>query len=327
MNIRTIILIIAALIVFGIGATMVAAQGSPDGSSDGIVMQEENPDDGESGDSTEDGDADEGDAEEGTDDEGDSEESTDDEAVEDEVPADDETPAGDEMPPGGMDIILDMPVLSTNEQNIQDALSGTRDYEVSYNGSLSRQELTPPELKALDVTYAGEESPIASQTQLLNDLDMLVILSDRYQKVEDEFGATVEEDFDEESDRTLNYYQPRGDPFVITDLIPDELRPEMEGTGLDGAVDPDLLEELYWANYQAQLRLVPIYIIGTMEAGPNKICMFMIGGLNRSFTIQQGQSLNFGYFTLYCSQISEDFVVFVLRAGSASVTRTFHVRR
>jgi len=304
MNIRTILLVIVTLMILGVGATMAVAQGNSDGSSDGTVMQET------------------GDEEAGGDEEGGTEEPAVDESAVEEEPA----VEGMDVPPMSSDVIADLTAGSGEDQNILDALAGIRDYEVSYKTDLSREELTPPELRALDNTiYAGDESIHAQRTALLNDLNLLIVLEDRYEKVEEEFGATVDQDFDDENSRTLNYYQPRGDAFVITDLIPDELRPEMDGTGLDGAVDPNLLEELFWANYQAQLRLVPIYIVGTMEAGPNKICMFVLFG--RSYTIQEGQSRNFGYFSLTCVQISEDYVVFILRAGNANVTRTFHTRR
>lgn len=312
MNIRTIILIIAALVILGAGASVVLATGNGDRSSpDGILMQD-------SGDEASGGDSEGGDDASG------------DEGSTDESGAETEPVVGEPVtqPPVG-DILAGGVDDAEKEQNIQDALAGIRDYEVSYKTSLSREELTPPELKALDGTiYAGEESSVAARTKLLNELDILGVLSNRYEKVEEEFGAKAEEDFDEEDpDKTLNYYQPRGDPFVITDWIPEELRPKMEGTGLDGAVDPELLEELFWANFQAQLRLVDIYIIGTMESGPNKICMFTIFGIPRSFTIMEGESTYFGFFRIDCVQVSEDFVVFILSAGDASVTRTFHVRR
>ena len=305
MNIRTIIIIIAALVILGAGASVVLATGNGDRSSyDGTLMQESG------------GDASGGDV-------------SGDEGTADESGTETEPVVGEPVTPPAGDVLAGGMTDAEKEQNIQDALAGIRDYEVSYKTSLSREELTPPELKALDGTlYAGEESPVAARTKLLNDLNILGVLSTRYEKVEKEFGATTEKDFDEEDpDKTLNYYQPRGDPFVITDLIPEELRPEMEGTGLDGAVDPDLLEELFWANFQAQLRLVQINIIGTMESGPNKICMFTIFGIPRSFTIMEGETRYFGFFRIDCVQVSEDFVVFILSAGDASVTRTFHVLR
>jgi len=226
------------------------------------------------------------------------------------------------------DVIAGLGTTPAVDKNLLDALAGIADYEVSYDTSKSRAELTPQALKDLDVEYAGDESPVAKRTAAIRQLDLVDTLANRYEIVEDEFGADSEKDFTpDDPNTTLNYYQPRGDPFVITDLIPKELRPELEGTGLDGPVDPELLGELAWANYTAMLRTIPIAVVGTMQSGPNRGCIYTIGGWGSSRWIDEGGTDNYGYFSLYCAQVSEDFVVFILSAGNSSVTRTFHVNR
>jgi len=230
------------------------------------------------------------------------------------------------------------PAVNTNLEN---ALAGIADYEVSYDTTLSRADLTPRELRDLGVTYAGEESPVAARTQALENLDLLVVLSDRYEVVEEQYAADPTEDFaPEDPDRTLNYFQPREDPFVIPDQIPEELRPDLEGTGIDGTVDPELLERLRSAEYTANLRLIPIIIVGTIEVGQRRMAMYYIYGSNSVRTIEEGgspQCIGWGAsFSVYCQQVSEDFVVLRLTGyydwrcrypATSSVMRTFHVTR
>ncbi len=325
MNIRTLFIIIIALFFVCVSAGIAVAtsaddNGSPSSwSSDNSQMQEE-------GDENPDGDDTEGDDTEGDEAEGDEEESSEEEISEEE-PVEEETPSADEVA-GMSDVLADQAAGAGVDTNLEDALAGIKDYEVTYITSISHAENTPPELDALGVEYAGEDSPVARRTQAIEALDLLATLANRYQIVEDEFAADPDEDLlPEDPDRFLNYFEPRFDPFVITDLIPEELRPEMEGTGLDGAVDPDLLEELYWANYTALLRTIPIRIVGVIEAGPNRGCLYILAGWPQSVWIEEGQTQNLGSFSVHCAQVSEDFVVFILMAGSSSVTRTFHVSK
>jgi len=67
------------------------------------------------------------------------------------------------------------------DPKLADALKGVRDYEVDYDTTKTRAQLTPKELKDLNVVYAGEESPIAKRTKLLASLDLLKTLDNRYQ--------------------------------------------------------------------------------------------------------------------------------------------------
>ncbi len=318
MNIRTISILFTAVLVLAIAAFTTVAQGNSDDISDrsDSWMQE-------GGDEAPDDDEGSGDDEEG---EGSEDDGSDGEPAEDES-GDDTDPAA-APPPGMSDVLQDTVGQAAINTNLLDALAGIADYEVTYNTNKSRSELTPPPLRALGEEYAGENSPVAERTRLLDDLNLLAALDDRYQVVEDEHAASTETDWlEDDPDRTLNYYQPRGDPFVITDLIPDELRPELDGTGLDGAVDPNLLEDLMWANLTAQLRLIPIRVIGTIQSGPNKVCIYSIGGWGNSNWINEGDYQGSGSFGIYCAQVSEDFVVLILMAGQSSVTRTFHVSR
>jgi hypothetical protein len=240
--------------------------------------------------------------------------------------------------PGGMSDVMAQPMGAPAENtNLEDALAGIRDYEVTYDTSKTHAENTPAPLAALGVQYAGDESPVAQRTQALRQLDLLATLGDRYTVVEEEKAADPYRDFDEEDpDRTLNYFQPREDPFVIPYLIPDELRPELEGTGLDGAVDQDLLNELRRAQYTANLRLIPIIIVGTIEVGPRRMVMYSIYGMGSTNTIGVGETQCVGgspSFSITCSQASDTFVVFSLRgyydrrcsyAATGAVMRTFH---
>jgi hypothetical protein len=239
---------------------------------------------------------------------------------------------------GSSDVTAAPGAATTIDPKIKDALAGVRDYEVTYDTSKSRDELTPPELKDLGVTYAGEESPVAKRTEALRNLDLVTTLADRYKIVSDEFSAKTDKDFSPDNpDTTLNYYQPRTDPFSIPDSIPRELRPQVEGTGLEGTVDPDLLDQLISAQYTANLRYIPISIVGVMENGPYRGCIYTIGGGGRSMFIQEGDTPQcWGNFSVYAAQISEDYVVFILTGyydrrcnypATNGVVRSFHIRR
>ncbi|MCX6645541.1 MAG: hypothetical protein NTY09_04165 [bacterium] len=247
-----------------------------------------------------------------------------------EQPPADETPVVPPVPGAIGDFSTGMPGAAGTpavDTNLQNALSGYADYEVSYDTSLTHAENTPPELKALGVSYAEVDdatSEAGQRTLALEGFDLVNILRGRYQKVEDEFASDPEKDFaPDDPDRTLNYFQPRFDPFIITDLIPDELKTETEGTGLEGTVDPDLLRLLGEALVEANLRVIPISVIGTIKIGERSACMYSIYGM--SSTIWEGESQGWWGFGIACNQISENFVVFTLFSGSATVVRTFHV--
>jgi len=349
MKLRTFVLIITTILMLGLASTIsLANTGTPDNplgngissgsdswSGNGSLMQDdgEEPADNEDGDDGDDGEG--SDDEEASGDEGTGEEGSEEEPAEDES-GDEEAP--EEEPAPGMSDVMAQPMGAPAEEdpNLQDALAGIRDYDVPYNTSISHAENTPQVLRDLDVEFAGDESLVAARTQALWNLNLLDTLSDRYAQVEEQYAADPYRDFDQESDRTLNYFQPREDPFVITSLIPDELRPELEGTGLDGAVDPELLEQLFWAQYTANLRLIPIIIVGTIEVGPRRMVMYTIYGWGSTSTISVGETQCVPYspsFSITCSQASETFVVFSLRgyydrrcrqAATGTVMRTFH---
>jgi len=226
------------------------------------------------------------------------------------------------------------------DKNLQDALAGIRDYEVTYDTSKSHAENTPPQLRELGVIYAGDESPVAQRTKALNSLDLVGTLQDRYKIAEEKFAASPDKDYDPDNpDRTLNYMQPRADPFAIPDQIPEELRPKVEGEGLEGSADPKLLEQLFWSQYQANLRYLPIIVIGVIQAGPYRGVIYTIAGTGFTDFLQEGQSRCYSYqpaFSLTVLQVSEDYVVMSLTGtydrrcqypATQPVIRTFHVNR
>jgi len=347
MNTRPIILLTLAFLLVGLIAAVGCSkvdnlsnlQTNVAGIGDDIFMQ-----DGGDGDVPAEGDEG-GDSEDGTSDE-DSEdfedaEGTDDGEADSEDGADEEQPSEEEPAEEAPTDVIGMPAPpagGTGDDNLQNALAGIADYTVSYDTTMTRQQLTESALRDLNVTYAGDESPVAIKTKAILELDLLESLSNLYGDVEEEFAADPDEDYaPDDPDNTFNYLEPRDNPFVIPNLIPDELRPELEGTGLDGAVDPEVLNEIFWAQYAANLRLVPIIVIGTLEAGQNRGCIYTIAGAGFTRWLEEGRShcLSWGAsFSLTCSQVSEDFVVLVLRgtydrgcryAATESVVRTFHV--
>jgi len=252
-----------------------------------------------------------------------------------EEPPADETPAAPAVPPipGAIgdfsNAMPGAPGAGAVDTNLQNALAGYADYDVSknYDTSLTHAENTPAELRALGVTYAEIDDPTSEAGQralALQGFDLVNILRDRYQKVEDAYASSPETDFaPDDPDRTLNYMEPRFDPFIITDLIPDELKTTAEGTGLEGTVDPDLLRLLGDALVEANLRIIPISVIGTIKIGERSACMYSIYGM--SSTIWEGETQGWWGFGISCNHISENFVVFTLYSGSATVVRTFHV--
>ncbi len=318
MKTRIILLIAAILLVLGFAVMAGATSSGDNGTSsdnDSIVLQDD-ADDSSGDEGTEDGDDSDSDDEEPAEEEG-----------TEEAPSE-ETPEGvgmgDFLATSGME-------APTVDTNLQDALGGYADYEVQYDTTVSHADNTPSELRALGEEYLERTDPASEAGKValaLADFDLLAVLENRYEKVEDEYAADPDEDFaPDDPDRDLNYFQPRFDPFVLTHLIPEELRPEMEGTGLDGAVDPELLRQLGEAVAEANLRWIPIQVIGTIQVGSMRACMYSVFGM-RTRTIAVGDRPHYYWnFSIGCSQVSEDFVVLVLRSGSALVYRTFHISR
>lgn len=244
--------------------------------------------------------------------------------------------------PGSKDTSAGANAVAPTDPKISNALTGIRDYEVTYDKTKSHAENTPADLKSLDVTYAGDESPVAKRTKALKTLNLKDTLKDRYKIVEDKHAADPKKDFSpDDPNTTLNYFQPRPDPFSIPDQIPDELRPKYEGAGLEGEVDPEVLRQLWTARFTANLRFVQIAIIGTMQNGPYRVCFYTFPGSGRTYTIQQGarpqcRVVNGLPISISAIQISEDYVVLSLTgsydygcnyAATNPVIRTFHVSR
>lgn len=299
--------------------------------NDSIVLQDE-ADDSTGDEGVEDGDDSDTDEEGSSEDEPSDEETDEDEPGEEEVT--EEASSEESSEGGGMGDFLATPGMEipTVDTNLQNALAGYADYEVfSYDTTLSHADNTPSELRALGVEYLERTDPASEAGRAalaLADFDLLSVLKNRYEKVEDEYAADPDEDFaPDDPDRDLNYFQSRFDPFVLTFLIPEELRPKMEGTGLDGAVDPELLELLGEAVAEANLRYIPITVVGVIQVGSMRAAMYSVFGM-RTRTIAVGERPHrYGNFEIGCSQVSEDFVVLFLRSGSALVYRTFHISR
>lgn len=333
MKTRLIITIAVILLVLGF-AIMAGATSSGDeetsSDNDNIVLQDDDDSSGDEG--TEDGDDSDSDEEEPSDEEPAEDESGEEEGTED--ASSEESSEGDGM--GDFLVTQGMEAL-TVDTNLQNALAGYNDYEVGYDTTISHADNTPSELRDLDVVYLERNDPESDAGRValaLADFDLLAVLNNRYEKVEGEYAADADEDFaPDDPDRDLNYFQYRFDPFVRTNLIPEELRPEMEGTGLDGAVDPELLRQLQAAIAEANLRYIDIQVFGVIVVGSMRAAMYKIdtpwGSITR--TIEEGdrpwqRHYYYGY-SIGCSQVSEDFVVFVLRSGGALVYRTFHISR
>ncbi len=347
MNIRTVI--VSVLLLLGVVVVLIACTGgnvptlqltasgignNPSDGGDITPLQDDQPDEEEP--DEEEPDEEEPSDEEPGEEEPDEEEPSDEEPEEEEPEEEAPDTATPGMPAGDMTDVMAQPGTEI-DQDLQDALMGYRDYEVSYDADLTRRELTPPELLALGVEYAGEESEVAQITQALKTLNLEDTLRDRYTVVEESFATSPDDVFfPDNPDRDQNYLQPRDNPFFITDLIPDELRPELEGTGLDGAVDPELLARLRGAEYEANLRYIPIAIVGVMETGPYRGCLYTFAGYGGSWFLREGDDRCHWYgswFSLTAVQISEDYVVLSLRgttpgcrfAITGPVARTFHV--
>jgi hypothetical protein len=223
------------------------------------------------------------------------------------------------------------------DPKVADALKGIRDYEVTYDTSKSHAENTPPELRALGVEYASPDDPVGKHTEAIKKLNLVSSLANRYDSATDKYGAKIDKDFaPEDTKHTFNYFQPRTDPFSIPDQIPDELRPAVTGSGLEGTVDPELLKQLQSARYETNLRFIPIIVIGVLMDGPYRGCIYTIAGTGYTSFIQEGSSQCLGMFSISASQVSEDYVVLTLvgtygrgcqYAATNPVVRTFHVNR
>lgn len=198
----------------------------------------------------------------------------------------------------------------------------------------TNREKTPTELSSLGVYFKDAEgSTVAERTEkILN-----VSLPTAMQRKNDQARSY----------QTMNM-EGRSDPLYVTDLIPDALRPELEGEGISGAVDSGLIDQLIQTQISTFFKYMPINIIGTMQNGPYKSVLLYIPLAGYYGIMQEGQTQNVtsipgdkGYYVVSMSiaQVTEDHVSINLWSteydyvynrvitSTPVVTRHFYIRR
>jgi hypothetical protein len=195
---------------------------------------------------------------------------------------------------------------------------------------LTHKERTPAKYENLGGGFSFKyNNPEESQIGMLNEMiDAIEILTVNEKKYEHAEGYLTEE-------------MPglsRGDPLFIPEAVPDELRPLIPGEGISGAMD-DELRELFESQIEADLRTIPIQIIGIMEQGNSRTAIGVIYGALK-FQVKEGSEIRMWYSGWYAlgitgTLVSEDLVVLSLRLlrftgrGFTPVTdpvpRSFHI--
>jgi len=171
----------------------------------------------------------------------------------------------------------------------------------------------------------ANEGQVGALNEMLAAIDILTVNEQKYEHAEAYLTAEAEG-------------LSRGDPLFIPEAVPDELRPLISGEGISGALDQELLE-LFRSSVQADLRSIPMWIIGVMEQGGKKTAIGTIGG-SMKFKVSQGEEIRMWYSGWYVlgitgARISEDLVILNLRllqyngrsfsAVTDPVPRSFHV--
>lgn len=171
----------------------------------------------------------------------------------------------------------------------------------------------------------ASEGQVGALNEMLTAIDILTVNEQKYEHAEAYLTAEAEG-------------LSRGDPLFIPEAVPDELRPLIAGEGISGALDQELLE-LFRSSVQADLRSIPMWIIGVMEQGGTKIAIGTISGTMK-FKVGQGQQIRMWYSGWYAlgitgTLISEDLVILNLvllqfngrsfTAITDPVPRSFHV--
>jgi hypothetical protein len=193
----------------------------------------------------------------------------------------------------------------------------------------THKEKTPAKFKNLGefrFDYLNpEDSQIGIVNQMIEAIDILSVNEKKYEYAEG-FLTPEEEGLS------------RGDPLFVPEAVPDELRPLFDGEGFGGSID-DELRNILQSQIQADLRTIPIHIIGIMEQGSKRVA---IGRLyyTQGFRVSEGGETYFWYsgsylLGLYGAMISEDLVVLNLTLYRWSpwglnpvtdpVPRSFHV--
>ena len=198
----------------------------------------------------------------------------------------------------------------------------------------TNREKTPTELSSLGIYFKDAEgSEVAARTEKI----LSVNLPTAMQRKNDQARSF----------QTMNM-EGRTDPLYVTDLIPDALRPDLEGEGITGAVDAGLLDQLIQTQISTYFKYMAINIIGTMQNGPYKSVLMYIPLVGYYGIMQEGQTENVaafpgdkGYYvvTIQIAQVTEDHVSINLWAteydyvynrvitSTPVVTRHFYIRR
>lgn len=222
---------------------------------------------------------------------------------------------------------------SVDEETVDDApppadVEGTEEVEKTH------REQTPFELSDLSIYFLDDEgSSVAERTKKIHDVHLP--------------SAMMRKNDQARSFQTANS-EGRFDPLFITDMIPDGLRPELEGEGISGAVDSGLLNQLIQTQISTYFKYLPIQIIGTMQNGPYKSALISIRNLGYYKILKEGQGdritafgTDEGYYvvSMAVKKISEDHVTITMSAtmydyingravsSTPTVTRHFYVRR
>lgn len=208
------------------------------------------------------------------------------------------------------------------------------DVEGTDEAYISHRDSTPRELSSLGIYYKDDEgSPVADRTKIINNVNLP--------------SAMMRKNDQARSFQTMNT-EGRFDPLYVTDLIPDGLRPELEGEGISGAVDSGLIDQLIQTQISTFFKYMPIQIIGTMQNGPYKSALISIRTLGYYKILKEGDSDRIvafggegGYYmvSMTVAKISEDHVTINISATlidyvynrvlstTPTVTRHFYVRR
>ncbi len=166
--------------------------------------------------------------------------------------------------------------------------------------------------------------PVGELNELLEAINLLTVNQEKYEHARDFLSTELKD-------------MSRGDPLFIPDAVPEELRPLIPGEGIEGSID-EALYDLFTSQVEANLRIIPIHIVGVMEYGGSKMAIGTMAG--RKFQVAQGDTRYMGYggwlaLGVTGTYVSEDLVILSLALYSYSgyglervtdmVPRSFHI--
>jgi hypothetical protein len=170
----------------------------------------------------------------------------------------------------------------------------------------------------------ANEGDVGDLNLLLKAIDLLKVNEQKYDHAKDFLTAEAEG-------------LSRGDPLFIPDAVPEELRPLIPGEGISGALDQELAD-LFKSQVEANLRVIPINIVGVMEQGGTRTAIGTMGGAK--FSVNQGQTIylrSYGWYYLGITGtlVTEDLVIlslalyqytgYGLNRVTNPVPRSFHI--